>query len=88
MERIDWIPTVILSGNALGVDQLGEKWAKEHNVPVELYPANWDRFGRSAGYKRNADMAKRAQALVAVWDGAGTEVQNTWVLVQPISVPW
>jgi hypothetical protein len=48
---------------------MGEEWAARNNIPVELFPADWDRFGRSAGHRRNADMAARAEALVALWDG-------------------
>jgi hypothetical protein len=32
-------------------------------------PANWDEFGKSAGYIRNAEMAKYADACVIFWDG-------------------
>lgn len=63
------IPTVILSGTAQGVDTLGEQWAEKNGVPVERYPADWARYGKSAGHKRNRDMGMRADALIAVWDG-------------------
>ncbi len=61
--------TSIISGTAHGVDLLGEMFAKEIRVPVERFPADWTRFGKSAGYKRNEQMAKVADALVLVWDG-------------------
>lgn len=69
MERCGFVPTEIFSGTARGVDQLGERWAREHSIPVRQFPADWDRFGKSAGYKRNEEMAKRGDALVALWDG-------------------
>lgn len=69
MEEIDWEPTVILSGTARGADRCGEKWAKEHNIPLERYPADWDTYGKGAGYRRNAEMADKAEALIALWDG-------------------
>lgn len=65
---LPWKPTVVLSGTARGVDQLGEKWAFENGVPLEKYPADWDQYGKSAGYKRNTLMAKNADALLALWD--------------------
>ena len=61
--------TEVVSGTARGVDQLGEFWAKEHEVPVKEFPADWDQFGKSAGYKRNKQMAEYADALIAIWDG-------------------
>ena len=30
--------------------------------------ANWDTFGKRAGYIRNQEMANNADALVAFWD--------------------
>lgn len=62
-------PSVIISGGAKGVDSLGEQWAALHSVPLEVYPAEWDKYGRGAGFKRNALMATKADALVAIWDG-------------------
>lgn len=61
--------TTVVSGTAAGVDRLGEKWASEHGIKIERYPANWNLFGKSAGYKRNQQMAEAADALIAVWDG-------------------
>jgi hypothetical protein len=61
--------TQVVSGGARGVDKLGEIWAKNHDIPVKVYPAQWDKYGKSAGYKRNVIMADNADALVAVWDG-------------------
>lgn len=64
-----WVPTVILSGTARGADLLGEEWAKRNNVLIERFPANWEAFGKSAGFMRNYQMAENAEALVALWDG-------------------
>jgi len=61
--------TTVISGAAAGVDRLGESFARAHNIPVHLYPANWDAHGRRAGFLRNSEMAKNADALIAVWDG-------------------
>ena len=59
----------VISGHARGVDLAGEQWALERGIPVECYPAEWDKYGKSAGYRRNEVMADRAEALVAIWDG-------------------
>lgn len=58
----------IVSGNARGADKLGERYAKEHNLPVKLFPANWDKYGKRAGYLRNQEMANYADMLIAFWD--------------------
>lgn len=59
----------IVSGTARGADRLGERYAAERGCSVKAMPADWDRFGKSAGYRRNADMAKYADACVVFWDG-------------------
>ena len=33
------------------------------------FPADWDKYGKAAGYKRNGEMARNADALIAFWDG-------------------
>jgi SLOG family YspA-like protein len=66
---IDWKPTAIISGTARGADQLGERWAQENGIPLHKMPADWNKHGKSAGYKRNLQMAECADALIALWDG-------------------
>ena len=64
-----WTITEVVCGKALGVDTLGENWAKKNSVPVKPFAADWEHLGRSAGYHRNAQMADYAEALILVWDG-------------------
>ena len=59
----------VVSGEARGADSLGEKWATENKIRVTLFPANWNKYGKSAGYKRNTQMADYADGLIAFWDG-------------------
>jgi hypothetical protein len=67
--RAPWTPTSVISGGAAGVDTLGEKWAHEHAVKVVRLEADWNRFGKRAGYLRNIEMAALAEALILIWDG-------------------
>ena len=60
---------IIVSGHAPGADSLGEKFAADHNLKCELYPADWERHGRAAGPIRNEEMAVVSDALIAFWDG-------------------
>lgn len=61
--------TTVLSGAARGVDRLAIAWAVHNNIPCEEFPANWSTHGKSAGFRRNAEMSEKADALIAVWDG-------------------
>lgn len=62
----------IISGLANGPDKLGKRYGIENNIPVKEFPAKWDEFGKSAGYRRNEEMAKyvgKDGFLILVWDG-------------------
>lgn len=59
----------IISGLARGADTLGCRFAYEMNYPLEGFAAEWHRYGRSAGIRRNKYMAKQADSLIAFWDG-------------------
>ena len=61
---------VVVSGHARGADTLGEKYAQDEGFALEIYPAQWDKFGKRAGYRRNEQMAEVADALIAFWDGS------------------
>lgn len=62
-------PVLVISGTAQGADRLGEKFAVNTNCLLKSMPAQWKEFGKSAGYKRNVQMAENADALIAFWDG-------------------
>lgn len=64
----------IVSGTARGADKLGERYAKEKGYKIAYFPADWKKHKKSAGYKRNEQMAIYADALLAFWDkkSAGT----------------
>lgn len=59
----------VVCGEARGADALGKKLAIEQGWQVASYPADWDKHGKSAGYRRNELMADNADALIAFWDG-------------------
>ena len=61
--------TEVVSGNARGVDAIAENYAGRKEIPVKLFPADWDKYGKPAGAIRNKQMADYADALIAVWDG-------------------
>jgi hypothetical protein len=61
--------TKVISGTAKGVDQLGEMWANLNNIQCERFQANWNLYGKSAGYKRNEEMTDHADQVIVIWDG-------------------
>jgi hypothetical protein len=66
--------TTIIHGAARGADQLGEAWGLRRGIRLEAYPADWSRFGLSAGPRRNQEMLTKGQPdlVVAFPGGRGT----------------
>jgi len=61
--------TEIVTGDARGADTLGAQWATAHDIHVKHFPANWDEYGKTAGFIRNAEMADYADVAICFWDG-------------------
>jgi hypothetical protein len=82
--------TEIVSGGARGVDSLGERYAKENNIPVKVFPADWTKFGKAAGPIRNKEMADYGDSLIAfpVDGGRGTSnmIDTMRKLHKPVEV--
>lgn len=60
---------VVLSGCCRGIDSAGKAWALGSGYPLEEFPADWKGLGKSAGPRRNHEMAKRADGLILIWNG-------------------
>lgn len=72
----------IVSGGAKGVDLLGEKFAEEKNLELIVFPADWKKFGRAAGPRRNAQMAKYATHLLSFWNGESKGTKSMLTLAK------
>ena len=62
---------IIIHGNALGVDECADRYAKEHGCGLIVMPALWKFHGIKAGILRNIDMAELVGAThcLCIWDG-------------------
>ena len=77
--------TEVLSGCAAGADLFGEQWAKRRLIPILRFPAKWNdlshpnaliktnatgrKYDARAGHRRNEEMCRYADQLIAIWDG-------------------
>ena len=66
----------IISGCASGADSLAIRYAKEHNISLVEFPADWKNNGRAAGPIRNKNMSDYGNALIAFWDGNSRGTKN------------
>ena len=76
LQRLAPDNTAIVSGMARGADKLGVRWARKNNFDVIPFPADWNTYGKKAGFLRNAQMANMATHLIAFWDGKSSGTAN------------
>ena len=64
----------VIHGGAYGADRLGGAWAEANGIPVRVFPADWEKHGRSAGHIRNRQMLFKGlpHLVVAFPGGRGT----------------
>lgn len=82
------LPNVeIVSGAARGADELGEIYATKHDLSIRCFPADWDKYGKSAGPRRNKQMAEYADACVVFWDGKSKGTKSMIQFATELGLP-
>ena len=59
---------LVITGGAIGADTCAENEAKRRGIKVLIIPANWKKYGKSAGYKRNILIVEKADLVIACWN--------------------
>lgn len=82
----------IVSGGARGADTFAEWYAKERGYKMHVFPADWDRFGKSAGYRRNEQMHQfiaqfPKRGCVCFWDGKSKGTRHNFELCKTYDTP-
>jgi hypothetical protein len=78
---------VIVSGGARGVDSWACQAALARGWEVDVHPADWDTYGKSAGYRRNQDIVLSSDLVVAFWDGKSKGTRHSIDLALRYLVP-
>lgn len=76
---------VVVSGGARGVDQLAETIAKERGLETLIFKAEWNKYGKVAGMKRNEDIVKAADLVVAFWNGFSSGTEHSIYLAKKLN---
>ena len=66
----------ILSGRCKGTDLMAEQYAKEKGVGLEIYPADWKKYGKAAGPIRNRQMVENADTVIAFVSKTASGTKN------------
>lgn len=71
-------PRMIVHGNAQGADRIAAEIAHKLGFTVKAIPADWEQYGKSAGFKRNIAMLEmEPEIVIAFWDGKSRGTQHT-----------
>ena len=68
---------LIISGGAKGMDTVAERYADEHNIEKLIIRPQYKMYGKAAPLKRNEEMVREADVVLAVWDGCSRGTQYT-----------
>ena len=61
--------TEIISGGAIGIDTLAEEIADKRRISKSIIRPAYDKYGKKAPLIRNKEIVKRAELVIAFWDG-------------------
>ena len=64
------LPIHIVEGGAYGVDALAKLYALQNELPYTEVKADWDKYGRSAGPRRNQKMAEMSDYCIVFFKGS------------------
>ena len=79
----------ILSGGAYGVDNNAKNFAIKNNLQYQEYkPIYKHKNDRGAPLRRNIDMARDGDLLIAIWDGASTGTKNMIDEMKKLNKPY
>lgn len=82
----------IVSGGCSGTDALAERYAHSHGYPLQIFPADWSRYGKRAGYARNREMHAyistfAERGVIAFWDGTSKGTAQSFALAKEFDNP-
>ena len=62
----------VISGGAIGIDIIAERWAKSNKIEFVAYLPNYRVFGKKAPLERDKEMVDACDIVFAFWDGKST----------------
>lgn len=78
---------LVVSGGARGADSMAERYAKEHGIVLLVYPADWKKYGKRAGFRRNVVIANVADKMVAFVDKESRGTRHAIKKMQQLKKP-
>ena len=67
----------VISGGAKGADRLAKIFAQTWEREYIEFPADWNKYGKQAGFIRNQQIVDAADMILAFWDGKSRGTKDT-----------
>ena len=71
--------TEIVSGGAKGIDTCAREYAHQAGLKLTEFLPDYQRYGRSAPLRRNLEIIRYADEVIAFWDG---QSHGTWFVIE------
>jgi hypothetical protein len=78
----------IVSGGTKGADSLGRDFAQKYGAKYLEFLPDWEKFGKSVGVIRNADIVKNSDFVLAFWDGQSRGTRHSLEFAQKTGNPY
>lgn len=81
--------TIVITGGALGADTIAEHCARQAELQIEIYRADWQRYGRAAGMIRNRLMLEigKPDCVYAFQINGSRGTENMVTIARKAGVP-
>ena len=79
---------VLTSGGASGPDSWGKVVADKLGIDTKIFYPNWNKYGRSAGFKRNKDIIAYSSMVLIFWDGESRGTSHDIDLCKEMGKPY
>lgn len=78
----------IVSGGAKGTDKLAERYARDHNIRLVVYKAEWSKYGNpKAAHIRNRFIVEDSDLIIAFLSPKSKGTRNTIAIAEELDVP-
>lgn len=88
IKRFEHARLRMVTGLARGPDLAGKAVAEALGIPIDKFPADWEKYGRSAGHRRNAEMADVTDLAIVFWDGKSKGTAGMMKLLRSRQIPY